>query len=75
MNFGSRSKQLQPERRSRVRVVTLKNAGWFVLAAVVLFFVVTTYTERRARDQGEYGRLYERRRDAPVPSETARPQP
>jgi hypothetical protein len=53
--------RLQPERRSGVRIVTLKNAAWLALALVVLFVAYTEYVEHR-RGNGDYGRLYNDRR-------------
>ena len=39
-NAGNR---LQPERRSGVRILTLKNAGWLALLLVILYFVLARF--------------------------------
>ncbi|HYO78129.1 MAG TPA: hypothetical protein VE010_16840 [Thermoanaerobaculia bacterium] len=67
---------LQPERRSGVRILTLKNAGWLTLALLVLFITYSTYMERRARGEADYGRLYDERIDAarPPPKPASPPQ-
>ena len=62
-----RAKLLQPERRSGIRIFTLKNAAWFALSAIVLFLIVSAYMEHRSRGASGYGRLYDRRIDAPPP--------
>jgi hypothetical protein len=56
-----------------MRVLTLKNAGWFALSLTVLFFVFTAYMERRSRGAANYGRLYDSRIDETRPA-TPRPQ-
>ncbi len=60
----NRGKRLQPERRSGVRIVTLKNAGWLALSLTVLFVLFSAYMERRSRGTSSYGRLYDERIDA-----------
>jgi hypothetical protein len=67
--------QLQPERRSGVRIFTLKNAGWFALSVTVLFLLFTMYMERRSRGGSEFGRLYDRRIDAPATTTTGDTKP
>lgn len=57
----SRGQRLQPERRSGIRIITLKNAGWLLLSLAVLFVLFSAYMERRSRGTESYGRLYERR--------------
>ncbi len=47
-----------PERRQRVRVLTLKNLARFVIVAVVVFIAVNLWSEVRGRHAKEYGRLY-----------------
>ena len=59
--------QLQPERRSGVRIVTIKNAAWLALSLTVLFIILSVYMEHRSRGTSDYGRLYDRRIDAPAP--------
>ncbi|HEX8251626.1 MAG TPA: hypothetical protein VF846_00650 [Thermoanaerobaculia bacterium] len=60
--------RLQPERRSSVRILTLKNAGWLTLALLVLFITYSTYMEHRARGTADYGRLYDERIEAAPPA-------
>jgi hypothetical protein len=72
---SARATRLQPERRSGVRILTLKNAGWLALSVGVLFFVFSTYMEHRTRGSDGFGRLYDSRiDDAHVPSPAARPE-
>jgi hypothetical protein len=66
----SRSQRLQPERRSGMRILTLKNAAWFTVSAIVLFLLFSAYMERRSRGNSSYGRLYDQRIDA---TQTAAP--
>ncbi|HYK01215.1 MAG TPA: hypothetical protein VE974_05620 [Thermoanaerobaculia bacterium] len=61
---SSQAQRLQPERRSGMRILTLKNAAWFTLTAVVLFLIFSSYMERRSRGSSNYGRLYDERIDA-----------
>jgi hypothetical protein len=68
---AKRARRLQPERRSGVRIVTLKNAAWLALSVVVLFVAYSSYMEHRSRGTSDYGRLYDSRIDAttaPPPS-------
>lgn len=53
----------QRERRRRRRVLTLRNAGKFAAAVILLFVAVSLVSEFRHRgnEPGEYGRLYSRR--------------
>jgi hypothetical protein len=46
------------DRRQRKRYLTLKNFGWFMLAAVVIFIGITIRSEMRGRPTGDYGRLF-----------------
>jgi len=62
--------QLQPERRSLVRIVTLKNAGWLAISVTVLLIVVSAFTQFRARYNREHRLLYDQRIEA-----TTRPSP
>lgn len=71
---ATRGHRLQPERRSGMRIMTLKNAAWFALSMTVLFFIFTAYMERRSRGAANYGRLYDSRIDETRPA-TPRPQP
>jgi hypothetical protein len=61
---SSGSQRLQPERRSGMRILTLKNAAWFTVSVVVLFLLFSSYMERRSRGAANYGRLYDQRIDA-----------
>jgi hypothetical protein len=74
--FKSRTsgQRLQPERRSGFRIITLKNAAWLALSLVVLFLIFTAYMEHRAGAGSDYGRLYDRRIEAPTTT-TAPPPP
>jgi hypothetical protein len=72
---SGRAQRLQPERRSGVRIITLKNAGWLALSATVLFFLFSSYMERRSRGTEGFGRLYDSRIDeARAPAPAARPE-
>jgi hypothetical protein len=42
--------RLLPERRRRLRIVTLKNAAWLLGALIVLFIAVSTWNELRPGD-------------------------
>lgn len=77
MKFGrsQRGQFLQPERRSGIRIFTLKNAGWFLLSLTVLFLVFSAYMERRARNDENYGRLYDERIEAARPAPPPPPKP
>lgn len=48
---------LVPERRSRKRIVTLRNFRNFLLVVLVLFVVVTIRSEMKGNNQGDYGRI------------------
>ncbi len=72
---SGRATRLQPERRSGVRILTLKNAGWLALSVAVLFFVFSSYMEHRTRGREGFGRLYDSRiDDARGSSPAARPE-
>lgn len=49
-----------PDRRRHVRILTLKNFGWTMLALVVIFTVISIRSEFTSSEPrpGEYGRLY-----------------
>lgn len=47
-----------------MRILTLKNAAWFTVSAIVLFLIFSSYMERRSRGTSNYGRLYDERIDA-----------
>lgn len=53
-------------RRRRKRIVTLKNFGYVVFVALLVFVVITIRSEMRGPQGGDYGRLYRRQVDAPV---------
>jgi hypothetical protein len=61
---SSRAQRLQPERRSGLRILTLKNAAWFTVSAIVLFLIFSSYMERRSHGTANYGRLYDQRIEA-----------
>jgi hypothetical protein len=69
--FTSGSRYLQPERRSGMRIITLKNAGWLALSVTVVFVIFSAYMERRSRGTSDYGRLYDRRIEETRPASTA----
>jgi hypothetical protein len=48
------------DRRSRKRILTLKNFGLALLAFAVIFAVITLRSEMRDPDSGDFGQLYER---------------
>ncbi|HEY0159704.1 MAG TPA: hypothetical protein VGF28_20625 [Thermoanaerobaculia bacterium] len=64
LNSVSRGRRLQPERRSGLRILTLRNAFWAALAAIIVFAIFSLYIDSRSAGDSEYGRLYERRSDA-----------
>ncbi len=47
-----------PERRQRVRILTLKNFARFALLAIVALVGVNLWSEMRGNRAREYGRLY-----------------
>jgi len=47
-----------PERRQRVRILTLKNFGRAVLVIVVLLVAANLVSEARRGRKGDYGRLF-----------------
>ena len=51
---------MQPERRQSMRIVTLRNFGWFSIALLVAFGAITIRSEMRGRHMHDYGRLYGR---------------
>lgn len=72
---GSNGRYLPVERRAGVRILTLKNAGWFLLALLLVFIAVSFYYEHRSSKEGEPGRLYERRlRDDEAPAKKQKPK-
>lgn len=71
---AAKGQLLQPERRSGIRIITLKNAGWLALSLTVIFLLFSAYMERRSRGESGYGRLFDRRIDAPRAA-TPPPQP
>ena len=74
-NSATRGRRLQPERRSGIRIITLKNAAWLALSLTVLFLLFSAYMERRARDGSRYGRLYDRRIERTTRPAAPRAQP
>lgn len=64
----SRGQHLRPERRSGIRILTLKNAGWLALSLTVLFLIFSAYMERRSRGESSYGRLFDQRIEATRPA-------
>jgi hypothetical protein len=73
-NSATRGQRLQPDRRSGIRIVTLKNAGWLALSLTVLFLVYSAYMERRSHGASDYGRLYDRRIEATRPAAPPAPR-
>jgi len=49
---------LRPERRQRVRILTLKNLGIAAIAIVVLLIGANLLSEARKTHRGEYGALF-----------------
>lgn len=47
-----------PERRSRKRILTLKNARWTVVIVLVFFAGLTIRSEMRHGSSNDYGRLF-----------------
>jgi hypothetical protein len=74
-NSAKRGQRLQPERRSGIRIFTLRNAGWLALSLTVLFLVFSAYMERRSPGASSYGRLYDGRIDAATPPAAPPPKP
>jgi hypothetical protein len=71
----NRGRRLQPERRSGIRIFTLRNAFWATLAAIILFAIFSLYIDSRSPGESEYGRLYERRSDTAQPTTTTTAPP
>lgn len=59
---------IQPERRQRVRIVTLRNFGWLTIAMMVGFGAITIRSEMRGRHRNDYGRLYGRQMSRDIPA-------
>jgi len=57
----NQNRWMQPERRQRMRIVTLRNFGWLMIALLVVFGAITIRSEMRGRHMHDYGRLYDRR--------------
>lgn len=55
-----------PERRQRVRIVTLRNFAWFTLVSLLAFAAISLRSELRGRHMHDYGRLIDRQIDAKV---------
>jgi hypothetical protein len=49
---------LRPERRQRVRILTLKNLGIAAIAIIVLLIGANLWSEARKTHRGEYGALF-----------------
>jgi len=60
--FRSRPNLIVPirDRRQRRRYLTLKNVGWLMLAAVIVFVVISIRSEMRGRPSDSYGRLVQK---------------
>jgi hypothetical protein len=56
---------MQPERRKRFRILTLKNLGYALIAFLVFLAAANVISEMRPARHGDYGRLVlrERRQD------------
>src|SRR4051812_21290598 len=65
----NRNHMLFPERRRRVRIVTLRNFGWLTIAMLIAFGAITVRSEWSGRNAHDYGRLLDRqiKRDVPQP--------
>jgi hypothetical protein len=48
---------MQPERRKHVRILTIRNFGWAMLALVVALAAANVISEMRKPRPGEFGRL------------------
>ena len=48
---------MQPERRKRFRIMTLKNLGYALIAALVVLAAANVISEMRPARHGEFGRL------------------
>jgi hypothetical protein len=48
---------MQPERRKHVRILTIRNFGWAMLAFVILLAAANVISEMRKPRPGEFGRL------------------
>lgn len=48
---------MHPERRQHVRILTIKNFGWSLLALLLVITVANIVSELRPARSGEYGRL------------------
>jgi hypothetical protein len=55
-----------PERRQSVRIVTLRNFAWFILASLLAFAAISLRSELRGRHMHDYGRLVDHQIDATV---------
>jgi len=60
-----------PERRQHVRIITLRNFAWFVLASVLVLAAINVMSELRAPHANDYGRILNKQIVAsPEPSTT-----
>jgi len=57
---------MQPERRKRFRIMTLKNLGFALIALLVLLAAANVISEMRPARHGDYGRLVLRERPKEV---------
>ena len=64
----NQNRWMQPERRQRVRIVTLRNFGWLTIALLVVFAAITIRSEMRGRHMHDYGSLYGRQMSRDVPT-------
>ena len=53
----NQNRLLFPERRSHVRIVTLRNFGWLTIAMIIAFMAITIRSEMRGLHPHDYGRL------------------
>src|SRR6266550_2436913 len=57
---------MQPDRRKRVRIMTLKNLGYALIALLVVLAAANVISEMRPARHGDYGRLVLRERPKEV---------
>src|SRR6266511_2855416 len=65
--------RLHSERRSSLRIITLKNASWVALSIVVLLIAMSAFTRFRSRKNSDHHLLYDQKIGAATPSKPSRP--
>jgi hypothetical protein len=65
--------RIQPERRSSLRIITLKNAGWLALSIIALLIATSAFTRFRSPRNSDHHLLYDQKIGAATPSKPSPP--